>query len=326
MSGFVATIFSSSPAQGPSHDKIPLLPSAEDFINTLVAIDIEAICAPGSFRVLSQHDDPFVIEVQFTVPPNSTLTSRKLRTHEKSLVFEKEWGVEVVYQSETVYRRHKRLAIFDMDSTLIQQEVIDEIAKVIGVEDKVSAITARAMNGELDFTASLRERCGLLKGIPSTVWEDLKPRITLTPGARNLIKSLKRLGYKTAVLSGGFTPLASWLATDLGLDYFFANHLTVSADGQTLTGEVEGDIVHAEQKRQHVIEIAKKEEILLEQSLVVGDGANDLPMMSVAGLGVAFHAKPKVQVEAPARLNTTSLTDVLYLLGLSKEDQIALLR
>jgi phosphoserine phosphatase len=213
-----------------------------------------------------------------------------------------------------------------MDSTLIAQEVIDEIARELGVEDQVSAITAAAMNGELDFEASLRKRCALLKGVPSTVWETLKPRITLNCQSGELVKALKKLGFKTAVLSGGFSPLAGWMAGQLGLDYFFANNLVVSEDGQTLTGELTGEIVHAEKKRQHVLEIAAKEGVLLDQVLVVGDGANDLPMMSIAGLGVAFNAKARVQMDAPARLNSQSLLDILYLLGITKEEQEILLR
>ncbi|KAF2875582.1 HAD-like domain-containing protein [Massariosphaeria phaeospora] len=267
-----------------------------------------------------------VVEVTFPLPSASPLLLETLRRHDGVSRFEREWNVEAVFQSDTVFRRHKRLAIFDMDSTLIQQEVIDEIARLIGVEAQVSAITAAAMNGELDFEASLRRRCALLKGVPSSVWDTLKPRITLNEGVRELISALKRLGFKTAVLSGGFTPLTGWMATQLGLDYAFANHLVVSADGQTLTGELTGEIVHAEKKRQHVLEIAEREGILLDQVLVVGDGANDLPMMGVAGLGVAFHAKPKVQMQAPARLNSKSMLDVLYLLGLSREEQEELLR
>lgn len=267
-----------------------------------------------------------VVEITFPLPSASSVTLDTLRKNEVISRFEREWNVEAVFQSDTVFRRYKRLAVFDMDSTLIQQEVIDEIASLIGVEAEVSAITAAAMNGELDFEASLRKRCALLKGVPSSVWETLKPRITLNEGVADLIKALKRLGFKTAVLSGGFTPLTGWMGAQLGLDYAFANHLVVSEDGQTLTGELTGEIVHAEKKRQHVLEISEREGILLDQVLVVGDGANDLPMMGVSGLGVAFHAKPKVQMQAPARLNQKSMLDILYLLGISKEEQEILLR
>ncbi|KAF2795198.1 phosphoserine phosphatase serb [Melanomma pulvis-pyrius CBS 109.77] len=267
-----------------------------------------------------------VVEIAFPLPSAGGVTLEMLRHNEAVSRWEREWNVEAVFQKDDVWRRHKRLAVFDMDSTLIQQEVIDEIASLIGVEAQVSAITAATMNGELDFEASLRKRCALLKGVPSSVWETLKPRITHNEGVPELIKALKRLGFKTAVLSGGFTPLTGWMGVQLGLDYSFANHLVVSEDGQTLTGELTGEIVHAEKKRQHVLEIAEKEGILLEQIIAIGDGANDLPMMSVAGLGVAFHAKPKVQMQAPARLNSKSMLNVLYLLGISKEEQELLLR
>jgi phosphoserine phosphatase len=266
-----------------------------------------------------------VVEVTFPLPITTPVTLETLRRHDAMSRFEREWNVECVFQTDTLYRRYKRLAVFDMDSTLIQQEVIDEIASLIGVEDQVSAITAKAMNGELDFEASLRARCALLKGVPSTVFETLKPRITLNAGVEPLIKALKRLGFKTAVLSGGFTPLTGWMGQQLGLDYAFANHLVVSEDGKTLTGELRGEIVHAEKKREHILEIAKKEGILLEQVIAIGDGANDLPMMGVAGLGVAFHAKPNVQMQAPARLNSKSMMDVLYLLGITEEEQIVLI-
>ncbi|KAI4950755.1 hypothetical protein J4E91_004640 [Alternaria rosae] len=267
-----------------------------------------------------------VVEVTFPLPSASPVALETLRRHEAVSRFEREWNVECVFQADTIHRRYKRLAVFDMDSTLIEQEVIDEIASLIGVEKEVSAITAAAMNGELDFEASLRARCKLLKGVPSSVFETLKPRITLNEGVKDLITALKRLGFKTAVLSGGFTPLTGWMGQQLGLDYAFANHLVVSEDGATLTGELTGEIVHAQKKRQHVLEIAEKENILLDQVICVGDGANDLPMMGVAGLGVAFHAKPKVQMQAPARLNSKSMLDVLYLFGISKDEQETLLQ
>ena len=252
----------------------------------------------------------------------------KIRKYRGDIVskFEREWNVQVVMQQDSVMRRYKRLAIFDMDNTLIQQEAIDEIARKVGMEAEVSAITERAMNGELDFAASLRARCSLLRGVPSTVFEELQSTITLSPGAKELVIALKRLGYKTAVLSGGFTPLTSWLADQLGLNYAYANHLVESADRNTLTGELHGEIVNAEKKRDLVIDIAEREGIPLDQVMVVGDGANDLLMMGVAGLGVAFNAKQKVQLEAPAKLNSNSLLDILYLLGLTKEEQEELLR
>jgi len=296
-----------------------------DFFSTLT--DVIPALQQSTMTINRLETSKFcrVAEVTFPLPSSSPIELETLRRHEAVSRYEREWNVECVFQSNTIYRRYKRLAVFDMDSTLIQQEVIDEIASLIGVEKEVSAITAAAMNGELDFEASLRARCKLLKGVPSTVFETLKPRITLNEGVKELISALKRLGLKTAVLSGGFTPLTAWMGQQLGLDYAFANHLVVSEDGATLTGELTGEIVHAQKKRQHVLEIAEKEGILLEQVICIGDGANDLPMMGVAGLGVAFHAKPKVQMQAPARLNSKSMLDLLYLFGISKEEQESLL-
>ncbi|XHG09305.1 hypothetical protein AWENTII_012374 [Aspergillus wentii] len=276
-----------------------------------------------SHRCLDRDDQPRVVEVTFSPPPNPEyLTFTDLRKHESIWRFEREWNVEVVLQKESVFRRHKRLAVFDMDSTLIKNEVIDEIAKFIGVEKEVSEITARAMNGELDFSDSLRERVGLLKGVPADVFEKLKSVITIAPGARELCKALKCLGFKLAVLSGGFQPLAEWLAGELGLDYAFANHLEVDTASQTLTGKLvpSKPIIDASQKRTLLRSLAAENSIPISQTMSVGDGANDLLMLHAAGLGVAWRAKSKVQLEAPTRLNGESLVDVLHLLGLSNQD------
>ncbi|OJZ91339.1 hypothetical protein ASPFODRAFT_124856 [Aspergillus luchuensis CBS 106.47] len=276
-----------------------------------------------SHRCLDRHDQPRVVEVTFSPPPNPEyLTFEDLRKHESIWRFEREWNVEVVLQRESVFRRHKRLVVFDMDSTLIQNEVIDEIAKFIGVEKEVSEITARAMNGELDFSASLRERVSLLKGVPADVFEKLKSVITISPGARELCKALKTLGCKMAVLSGGFQPLAEWLAEQLGLDYAHANHLEIDPTTQTLTGKLVPTypIIDASQKRSILHSIAAEHGIPISQTVAVGDGANDLLMLHAAGLGVAWRAKSKVQLEAPTRLNGESLVDILYLLGLTKDD------
>lgn len=200
----------------------------------------------SSHRCLDQEEQPRVVEVTVSPLPNPEyLSFEDLRKHENIWRFEREWNVEVVLQKESVFRRYKRLAVFDMDSTLIQNEVIDEIAKFVGVDKEVAvgsfvsarsivwlmakqAITARAMNGELDFSASLKARVSLLKGVPADVFEKLKSIITISPGARELCRGLKALGYKLAVLSGGFQPLAEWLAGELGLDYAFANHVRAS--------------------------------------------------------------------------------------------------
>ncbi|KAJ3046460.1 hypothetical protein HK097_000843 [Rhizophlyctis rosea] len=227
---------------------------------------------------------------------------------------------DVALQPNDVFRKNKRLVIFDMDSTLIQQEVIDEIAKHAGVVGEVAKITEAAMNGEIDFKESLRRRVGLLKGTPVDVLQTVKSQLTFTEGAHFLCRALKRLGFKLAVISGGFMPLALYVKAELGLDYAFANQLRVSPDGKTLTGETVGPIVDGHRKAELLEVIAQAESVTPEQVIAVGDGANDLWMLAAAGLGIAFNAKPKVQKEAPARINQTSLRNVLYLLGCTDED------
>jgi len=207
-----------------------------------------------------------------------------------------------------------------MDSTLIEQEVIDLIAASIGVEAEVSAITARAMNGELDFSSSFKERVKLLKGVDADIFTKLRTVIKPTKGARELIRALKRIGVKTAVFSGGFIPLTQWLADDLGIDYAFANTIASDPSTNLLTGEVVGAIVNAEKKRDLLLEVAAKEKAPLQQVIAVGDGANDLLMMKAAGLGVAWNAKPVVQMEAEARLNGESLLDLLHVFGFTAEE------
>jgi phosphoserine phosphatase len=264
------------------------------------------------------------MEVTFSPPPNPDyLTFTDLRKHESIYRFEREWNCELILQRDSIFRRHKRLCVFDMDSTLIQQEVIDEIAAYVGVEAQVSAITARAMNGELDFAASLKARVALLKGVPGDVFERLKPKITITPGAKKLCTLLKRLGFSLAVLSGGFQPLADWLAAQLNLDHAFANHLLTDPNTNTLTGELDPahPIIDAQHKKTLLLSLAEGKGLTMEQTMVVGDGANDIPMLRAAGLGVAWKAKSKVQMEAPARLNVgESMLDLVFLLGLTGRD------
>ncbi|MDB4971879.1 MAG: serB [Myxococcaceae bacterium] len=225
---------------------------------------------------------------------------------------------DLALQREKLTRRNKRLIVMDMDSTLIQQEVIDELAVTLNVQDRVSAITARAMNGELDFDQSLRERVRLLKGTPVSALTDVLSRIELTPGAAELVRVLKRLGYRTAVISGGFIEVVEPIQRQLGLDYAFANTLEVK-DG-LLTGEVLGTIVNRQRKAELLEQIARTERIELDQVIAVGDGANDLDMLERAGLGIAFNAKRTVQELAAAAINQTSLLSILYLLGMRDVD------
>lgn len=284
--------------------------------------------APASTKVLdATAAGPRVVEVKLSMPSLLPLTD--LRRHESLFEFEAKWSVDVVLQQNDVFRRHKRLAVFDMDSTLIAQEVIDELAAYVGVASQVSAITARAMNGELDFTESLRQRVALLRGVPADVWDRLKAdgKISFSPGAVQLCTALKRLGFRLAVISGGFKPLAQWVAAELHLDYAFANELVVSPDGRQLTGELVpgAPIINAERKEELLRELAAREGVPLRQTLAVGDGANDLKMLRTAGLGVAWNAKPIVQEQAPCKVNGGSLRDILYLMGFTKAEQEELL-
>jgi len=212
-----------------------------------------------------------------------------------------------------------------MDSTLIYQEVIELIAAYANIEDKVADITERAMNGELDFTQSLLERVLLLKGIDSTtIWSELENKIKITKGAKELCKALKKLGCIMGVCSGGFIPLAEYVKKQLGLDYAYANQLGTDSNN-ILDGTTKGFIVNGEKKAELLLEIARNHQINPNNAVAVGDGANDLKMMSVAGFGIAWNAKPKVQKMAPCCLNTDSLQDILYIMGYSDEEIIHLI-
>ncbi len=229
-----------------------------------------------------------------------------------------ELNVDIAFQRDSLFRRNRRLAVFDMDSTLIEAEVIDELAKAAGVGEKVSEITERAMRGELDFAASFRERLALLKGLPESVLSEIGASLRLTEGAETLFSELRRLGYKTAILSGGFSYFATQLQAKLGIDYVFANELQI-VDG-LVTGVAVEPIVDAQRKADLLRELAQKEGLRLEQTIAVGDGANDLPMLAIAGLGVAFRAKPLVKQSAKQAISTLGLDGILYLLGFRDRD------
>ncbi len=225
----------------------------------------------------------------------------------------KECDVDIAFQADNIFRRNRRLVCFDMDSTLIQTEVIDELARRAGVFDEVSAITASAMRGEIDFKESFQRRIGLLKGLDVSVMKDIAENLPLTEGAERLFRTLKKSGYKTAILSGGFNYFGNYLKQKLGIDYVFANELEV--ENGKLTGRHVGDIVDGAKKAELLKLLAFKEDIHLEQCIAVGDGANDLPMIQLAGLGIAFHAKPKVKATAQHSISQNGLDTILYLIG-----------
>jgi phosphoserine phosphatase len=230
-----------------------------------------------------------------------------------------EMDVDLAFQEDNMYRRNRRLVAFDMDSTLIETEVIDELARLAGVGEEVSAITEQAMRGELDFSESFRRRVALLKGLDESVLAEVAANLPLTEGAERLVATLRSLGYKTAILSGGFTYFGHWLQQRLGIDYVYANELE-TRDGK-VTGEVTGEIVDGVRKASLLRDIAQREGIDMEQVISVGDGANDLPMLSIAGLGIAFRAKPLVKQNAEQSISTLGLDGILYLLGISDRYQ-----
>jgi phosphoserine phosphatase len=227
-------------------------------------------------------------------------------------------NADIAFQEDNLFRRNRRLVAFDMDSTLIQAEVIDELAKEAGVGEQVAAITESAMRGELDFKQSLRKRLSLLEGLDESVLKKVAERLPLTEGAERLISTLKSVGYTIAILSGGFTYFGNILKERLGIDYVYANELEI-ADGK-LTGKALGEIVDAERKAELLQAIAEQESISLQQVIAVGDGANDLPMLNLAGLGIAFHAKPKVKAGARQSISNLGLDSILYLIGLSDRE------
>ena len=248
--------------------------------------------------------------IEFSVrgtPQNREEMQRKL------MLLRSELGMDFSLQQDNMYRRMRRLICFDMDSTLIQTECIDELAERAGVGEQVRAITESAMRGEIDFKESFAQRVALLKGLDESVMKEIAENLPITEGVERLMFVLKRYGYKIAILSGGFTYFGEYLQKKFGIDYVYANELEI-IDGK-LTGRYLGDVVDGKRKAELLRLIAQVEKVDIAQTIAVGDGANDLPMLSLAGLGIAFHAKPKVVANARQAINTIGLDGVLYFLG-----------
>ena len=239
--------------------------------------------------------------------------NNRAQMQEDLMKLSRDLEMDFSFQLDDMYRRMRRLICFDMDSTLIKTEVIDELADRAGVGKEVREITERAMRGEIDFNESFRERVALLKGLDESVMQDIAEHLPITEGVERLMYVLKRYGYKIAILSGGFTYFGNYLKNKFGIDYVYANELEI-VDGK-LTGRYVGEIVDGRRKAELLRLIAQVENVDIRQTIAVGDGANDLPMISLAGLGIAFHAKPKVVATAQQSINTIGLDGVLYFLG-----------
>ena len=254
--------------------------------------------------------------VELVVYANEDIDLKELKTILLSL--SKQYNINIAFQKENLYRKSKRLLVLDMDMTLIQMEVIDELARMAGVEEKVIKITEKAMNGEIDFNTALIERVSLLEGLDTAKMEKVYEQIVFTEGAEELIRIAKHLGYKTAVISGGFNFFTDKIKAKLKLDYAYANTLEI-VDNK-LTGKVLGNIINAQRKADLLEEIAEKENISLDQVIAVGDGANDLLMLEKAGLGVAFNAKQKVKEKADVALSSKPINSIYYLLVINEKD------
>jgi phosphoserine phosphatase len=229
-----------------------------------------------------------------------------------------QYDIDIAFQEDNIFRRNRRLVVFDMDSTLIDAEVIDELAIEAGVGQQVAEITEAAMQGKLDFKQSFEQRLALLKGLDASVLPKIAQRLRLNEGAEHLITTLKKLGFKTAIVSGGFSFFGEYLQDILGVDYVYANQLDV--ENGKVTGRVKGDIIDGQRKADLLRELADREGLMLEQVIAVGDGANDLPMLDIAGLGIAFRAKPLVEASAKQAISSLGLDGILYLLGYSDKD------
>jgi len=318
-------------AQGAARDRRTIAKKYR-YAVTLIAERVSALALHEVTEALARHrvnidvierlsEDEFsCVELIVSSPLEIDRTALK-----KALLgIAKSKGVDIALQAEGLYRRAKRMVVLDMDSTLIQSEVIDEFARELGVYDAVAAVTEDAMRGKLDFDESLRLRCAKLRGLTAEQIDRVFNRIELTPGASDLIRVLKQLGYKTALISGGFTVIAERFRARLGIDFVYANVLEMEKG--VATGRVLPPIVNAQRKADLLDLIAQQERIHLDQVIAVGDGANDLLMLERAGLGIAFNAKPVVREQADLALSQKSLRSILYLLGISGRDLAEVLK
>ena len=265
---------------------------------------------------IEQLDSGDVHALEFVIGTRKAHSSEEVL--DALVKFKEHYGVDIAVQEETYFRRNKRLIVLDADMTFLQCEVIDELGKLAGVGDKIAAITRQAMNGEMDFKSALLKRVQLLKGLPTEKLQQLSNSLPLTPGAESLVNILKYLGYKIALVSGGFQFFIDKIRDDYGLDYGVANQLKI--ENGKVSGELEGQIIDAEAKEKTLVALAEKEGFSLRQVVAVGDGANDIKMLARAGLGIAFNAKPMVQRHARASINQSNLKLILYFLGINGKD------
>lgn len=265
------------------------------------------------------NDDSGMTKSSIEISVRGFLTDEQRSSLQADLLQNCAEGLDVSFQKDNIYRRSRRLICFDMDSTLIHAECIDQLAVRAGVGDEVKAITESAMRGEIDFNESLTRRVALLKGLDESVMEEVAKELPYNEGLERMMKILKRVGYKTAILSGGFTYFGHYLQQKFGFDYVYANELEV--ENGKLTGRCAGEIVDGRRKAELLRLLCQVEHINLEQAVAVGDGANDLPMLGLAGLGIAYHAKPKVKANAKQSISSIGLDGILYFLGL-KDSQI----
>ena len=265
---------------------------------------------------IEQLDSGDVHALEFVIGTRKAHSSEEVL--DALVKFKENYGVDIAVQEETYFRRNKRLIVLDADMTFLQCEVIDELGKLAGVGDKIAAITRQAVNGEMDFKSALLKRVKLLKGLPIEKLHQLSDSLPLTPGAESLVNILKYLGYKIALVSGGFHFFIDKIRDSYGLDYGVANQLKI--ENGKVSGELEGQIIDAKAKEKTLVALAEKEGFSLRQVVAVGDGANDIKMLARAGLGIAFNAKPMVQRHARASINQSNLKLILYFIGINGKD------